>query len=96
MRKVNWKLVFGVMCILGAMYAFEDGTDGALESLVTGVLLIAWWYLPSKNTPQRAAAVVSNDAAVPVQYVILMPDGTLVPVSAVSKEYVNMGSQSLK
>lgn len=89
MRKVNWKLVLGIMCIMGAMSAFADGTEGAFESLVAGALLIAWWYLPSRKTSKNAVEVVSNEASAPMQYVIVVPCAASNIANAIPQGYIN-------
>lgn len=89
MRKVNWKLVLGIMCIMGAMSAFADGTEGGFESLVAGALLIAWWYLPGRKASKNAVEVVSNENAAPMQYVIVVPCAAHNLANAIPQGYIN-------
>ena len=55
------KLVLGIMCRMGAISAFADGTEGGFEYLVAGALLLARWYLPSRTASKNAVEVVSNE-----------------------------------
>lgn len=67
------KLVLGIMCRMGAISAFADGTEGGFECLVAGALLLARWYLPSRKASKNAVEVVNNETAAPMQYVIVVP-----------------------
>ena len=89
-NKGKWKLIVGIMCLLGAMSAIADGTEGAFESLVVGALLIAWWYLPRKAAKQNTVNVEASSTApmTAPQYIILIPCALQNGVNAIPQGFV--------
>lgn len=83
------KLVLGIMCRMGAISAFADGTEGGFECLVAGALLLARWYLPSSKASKNAVEVVNNETAAPMQYVIVVPCSAPSLASATPQGYIS-------
>lgn len=53
-KKGTWKLVVGILFVLGSLSLFGDGSGDGFIGLVIGALLIGWWYLQNKEAEERA------------------------------------------
>ena len=60
-KKGNWKLVVGILFVLGSLSLFGDGSGDGFIGLAIGALLIGWWYLQNKEAEERAKAVAVKE-----------------------------------
>lgn len=54
-KKGTWKLVLGVIMVLGAFSMFGDGSGDGFVAIIIGAALLAWWYLPRKSAADETA-----------------------------------------
>lgn len=62
-KKGTWKLVLGVIMVLGAFSMFGDGSGDGFIAIIIGAALLAWWYLPRKSAADETAKVQAEQAA---------------------------------
>ena len=62
-KKGNWKLVVGILFVLGSLSLFGDGSGDGFIGLAIGALLIGWWYLQNKEAEAVAKKAAEKEAA---------------------------------
>lgn len=49
MKKGIWKLILGILLLIGSFSLIGDGSADSIFGFVVGIALIAWWYLSNKK-----------------------------------------------
>ena len=62
-KKGTWKLVIGILVVVGSLSLFGDGSGDGFIGLVIGALLIGWWYLQNKEAEAVAKKAAEKEAA---------------------------------
>lgn len=67
-KKGTWKLVVGILFVLGSLSLFGDGSGDGFIGLAIGALLIGWWYLQNKEAEAVAKEAAEKEADEPETY----------------------------
>ena len=53
--KKHWKMVVGVLCVIGGIANFGDNNIAAVLGLIIGIGFLVWWYLTrnKKSSSQK-------------------------------------------